>query len=356
MALLNLFKSMHIFNKFKGTKGFAIAWQHHIRFQYMITQKTEERVRILAFWEKHGQEATKEAFGVSRRTLFRWQALLRQGAGALISLTPKKTIPKNKRVRVLPQGFEEAIITLRTAHPRLGKDKLFALLHDDYPRSVSTVGRVLKDLKKQGRLPEYTAQRLSGTAGTLTTKKPRKKAKKQRRPQGVRVLEIDTIVRYLDGIKRYTLTAIDTETRVAFAGCYTNHGSSSASDFLAKASQVIPDCPRDLQTDNGSEFALHFTKSVEQQGFNRFHTYPRSPKMNAHVERFNRTLHEEFLRYHRGLMRDNVPAFNQALTEWLLWYNTKRPHSSLGQKAPLQVMMERVNPEECQKWWTRTQT
>ncbi len=43
-------------------------------------------------------------------------------------------------------------------------------------------------------------------------------------------------------------------------------------------------------------------------------TYPRSPKMNAHVERFNRTLQEQFVDYHTDLLFDDLAAFNR---NWL---------------------------------------
>jgi transposase InsO family protein len=111
-----------------------------------------------------------------------------------------------------------------------------------------------------------------------------------------------------------------------------------------------------VQTDNGSEFALHFDRACEKMKLERFHTYPRSPKMNAHVERFNRTLDEEFLKQHRALMRDDVKGFNDALIDWLLWYNSERPHHSLGLKSPFQAMMDALPARECHMWWTNTET
>lgn len=356
MALLNLFKSMRIFNKFRGTRGFVMIYERLLRFRYMITPHTEERVRILAFWEKHGLAATQEAFHVSRRTLFRWQALLQGGGGQLKSLTPRSTAPHTKRKRILPSGLEAVLIKLRTEHPRLGKDKLSVLVAaQGYRISPSTIGRALSDLKEQGKITNPRQMHFNAQTGHITVK-TRKRKKKQRRPKGYRVLELDTIVRFVDGVKRYTLTAIDTETRVAFAGCYSNHGAQAATDFLMKVRAVLPDCPEAIQTDNGSEFAAHFQDHVQRASLTHFHTYPRTPKMNAHVERFNRTLEEEFLRWHKPLMRDDIALFNTKLIDWLLWYNTERPHSALGQKAPLQVMMEKVNPKECQKWWTSTNT
>lgn len=139
--------------------------------------------------------------------------------------------------------------------------------------------------------------------GRLIERKPRKTKKKIRRPKGYRVLEADTVVRFIDGTKRYIITATDTEKRTSFAFCYTNHGSNSASDFLKKCVAVLLNYPKAVQTDNGSEFALHFDRACVALSLERFHTYPRSPKMNAHVERFNRTLNEEFLQYHRALLK-----------------------------------------------------
>ena len=78
--------------------------------------------------------------------------------------------------------------------------------------------------------------------------------------------------------------------------------------------------------------------------------------MNAHVERFNRTIDEEFLKWNRALLRDDVAAFNDALVDWLLWYNGERPHYALGQISPFRFMMQSLPVEECQMWWTHTRS
>jgi len=325
-----------------------------LRFRYMISEQAKQRVRVLAFWEKHGQEATQEAFNVSRRTLYRWQASLKQARGKLEGLNAHSTTPRSRRKRVVPDEVIAQIIALRTAHPRLGKEKLRPLLSAiGYTMSVSTVGRILGDLKQAHRLAHPAHLAMSARSGNLIEKKFIKRTKKLRRPQGYRVLEADTMVRFIDGMKRYILTGIDTEARTAFAGAYTNHGSKSATDFLLKTRAVLPMCPVDVQTDNGSEFALHFHAAVKETGLH-FNTHPRSPKENAHVERFNRTLNEEFLVYHRELLRDDVAAFNQTLVDWLIWYNTERPHHALGNVAPLRYAMSTLPVDECQMLWTHT--
>ena len=180
---------MRQFNKFRGTKGFISLWEQMIRFRYMITEQAKQRCRILAFWERHGNLATKEAFDVSRRTLYRWQNSLTQSGGKLDGLNAKNTAPHHRRKRHIPNGVSERIITLRTAHPRLGKDKLYAILAlEGYRGSISTIGRILADIKKAGQLPDPAKFSLSARTGRLIERKPQKRKKKLRRPAGYRVL------------------------------------------------------------------------------------------------------------------------------------------------------------------------
>lgn len=328
-----------------------------LRFRYMITEQAKQRCRILAFWERHGNEATQEAFHISQRTLYRWQKTLKQNKGKLDSLNPQSTAPVKRRHRMVADDLKQTIISLRTAHPRLGKDKLLPILKKQGCKlSSSTLGRILNDLKKTGELPNFTKISLSGKTGRLLEKKLKKRKKKLRRPKSYRVLEVDTVVRYIDGVKRYILTAVDTQTRIAFAACYTSHGSASAANFLQCAKQAMPDFPVAIQTDNGSEFALHFEIACRNLNLIHYHTYPKSPKLNAHIERFNRTLSEEFLVFNRALMRDNVSLFNQKLMDWLLWYNGERPHYALNQISPFQHLfsLSLIPPEKCQMWWTHT--
>ena len=347
---------MRIRSNLKGTRGFVTAWERLVRFRYMISERAKERVKILAFWEKYGDEAVHDAYGISRATLYRWQKVLEDSRGKIEALNPLSTAPTRRRTREMPAWVEERVVLLRTEHPRMGKEKLHALLVSaGYRGSISTVGRILSDLKRKSRLPVATPLSFHAKTGRHHEKE-RRKRKKLRRPQSVRVLELDTVVRFIDGQKRYILSALDTGARAGFAGAYTNHGSASAADFLRRCREVLPDCPTHIQTDNGSEFGRYFRDTAATLGLTHYHTYPRSPKMNAHVERFNRTLSEEFIVYHRALLRDDVRTFNQKLMEYLLWYNAERPHHALGLRSPLQAMLESLQlpARESQMWWTNT--
>jgi len=347
---------MRIFNKFKGTKGFLSLYERVLRFRYMITEQAKRRAKILAFWERYGTEATKEAFGTSRRTLFRWQENLEKTLGKLEGLNSIPTVPKNKRKRLIPEVVQNIIIKERNDHPRLGKEKLHTPLTEaGFNYSISTIGRMLTDLKDRHLIPQHHKMTMNGRTGNIYEYiKP--KIKKERRPKHYteQCTETDSVIKFIDGIRRYLVTGIDTQGKFAFAYAYTSHTSKTTSDFLKKMKTVCPTPINSVQTDNGSEFMDHFREACVQNNIKQFHTYPRSPKMNSCVERFNRTIQEEFVNYNLALLRDDLDAFNQKLIEYLIWYNTKRPHHTLGLVSPLRYIVSKLPAEECQRWWTYT--
>jgi len=347
---------MRIHNKTTGTRGIVSGWEEAIRFRDMITPQAEERARILTFWKKHGDAATKEAFNVSRPTLFRWQKLLDEGGGKLAALVPQSTAPKTRRKRDIPQAVEDLIIAERSQE-RVGKEKIAQLLRDDHIADYadSTVGRMIADMKKQGKLPDPVRLTLNGKTGKLMERKP-SKSKPKLRSKGHEgaLVKADTIIRFKDGVKRYILTAIDLESEFAFAYAYASHASSHAADFMRTFKDVAPVSLTHVQTDNGSEFADHFQSFCDDAGIVHFHIYPRSPKMNAEVERFNRTLSEAFISTHRNLLAHDIEEFNRQLMEWLLWYNTRRPHWSIGLISPLRYICNKLTPKQSHMLWTST--
>ena len=342
---------MRQFNIFRGTKGWLWLYEQQLRLAHMNNQaEAEKRLRILIFWEKHGDEAAEEAFKVSRRTLYRWQEALRKAAGKLNGLDKKSTAPKKRNLRRISADLEAKIIALRRAHHRLGKKKIAVLCGT----SESYAGRVLNDIKKRGLLPKYAKVRVDARTGRMHEKIRVSKPKIRRPRQNKRGLEIDTVVRFIGSTKRYIYTAIDIERKFAFGGAYARHSSDTAADFLSKLIEAAPFPVTEIQTDNGSEFAHHFHDACGKLEIRHYHTYPHCPKMNGTVERFNRTLSEDFIQHYLPLLRDDILRFNETMIEWLLWYNAERPHESLGMLSPLWYIVRNLSAEECHMWWTLT--
>ena len=347
---------MRQFNKLKNTKGFITIWERVIRFKYMITEQAKERCRILAFWEKYGDLATKEAFKVSRPTLFRWQGALLKNGGRLEALNKKSTAPKNKRKRVIPNEVKDFILKERKFDSHLSKDKLSVLMMEDNVAklSPSTVGRMLNDLKKEGILPKTTELSYYAKEDIFREKRKIKRKKIRSKGHDGGLVKADSIIRFYNGVRRYIVTAVDKKAKFGFAYAYKNHSSDGATDFMKKFKYVAPVSLTHVQTDNGSEFAKHFDIYLEKNNIVHFHTYPRCPKQNSEIERFNRTISEAFISRNLYLLAYDIDAFNEKLMEWLLWYNTRRPHWSLGLISPLRYIVSTLSAKESQMCWTNT--
>ncbi len=365
MGILKTGYPMKQFNKFRGTRGFLSTWSRVVRFKYMIQDKAHHRARVLKFWSRHGIAAACDYAGRSKSTLYRWQTELNNANGRLEALNDKRTNEQQKRKRSVDPRIEEYIISERTKHPYYGKDKIRPDLEKYCKQwgiscpSVSTVGRIIKDLKKSGRLPGAVSYSLNGKTGKLNEKKPRQKTKKDRR-KGYQprhpgdLIEVDAVVYFINGVKRYLITAVDLKSNFAFSFAYRSLSSANARDFMKKLQQVAPCSLKRVQTDNGAEFAKHFAAYLKEQNIVHFHTYPRSPKMNSHVERFNRTLKEEFSNWHRRLLAYDLDRFNLELMDWMLWYNTERRHHSLGLVAPMSYIISTLQVQDSQVGWTNT--
>jgi putative transposase len=348
---------MRIFNINKGVKGSKTMYNHSIRMKYMIKEEAKRKAKILTFWSKHGLAPTMEAFDIKRSTLFLWKKKMKESGNNLISLNNKSRAPINKRRRVVGEVVKDLIIQIRTEHKRLGKEKLKIILENEHKviLSVPKVGRILKDLREKNLLPRYIKTSMYAKSGKViersTVKTKKKRLKKYVSGYVGDVVQVDTVVRFINGVKRYTTTGVDIHGRFGFALTYANHSSKSAADFINKLVEVSPFTITKIQTDNGSEFMYLFDDTLRKHKIEHFHTYPRCPKMNAYIERFNRTLNEEFLRENRLLCADNLPLFNQKLIDYLVWYNTRRPHHSLNLLSPMQFMLKLGKSN---MWWTGT--
>lgn len=348
---------MSQFNVTQGIKGIVRASAYGIRWSYMTSDKAKYKARVLAFWDKHGLQATLDAFSVKRRTLYLWQSQLTQGQGKILSLNEGSKRPHQVRTRQWHPEILVQIKHLRSLHPNLGKEKLHILLKPWCVQqrlacpSARTIGRLIADQPDKLRAKPLKVSHF----GKLKT--IRNKPKRQHKPKDFVAQypghcgSFDTVEKILHGSRRYVITFTDVYSRFSFAWATTSHGSQAATEFFHLIAQVFPYPLRYILTDNGSEFAKAFDTEVKRQHKTHWHTYPRTPKMNPHVERFNRTLQDEFLDFHEYLLLEPDQC-NQEMIDFLLWYNGQRPHWSLNLLSPIQFL--KLNHPECNMWWPST--
>jgi putative transposase len=326
----------------------------------------EERLEIIKFFDEFGAEATRRAFGKSRSTLYLWKQKLDRAGGKLSALAPGNKTPIHKRKRLIHPFIEAFILQYRLAHPGVDKTTItppLALACQQAglkPVSESTVGRIIHDLKERGLISKSLKMIHNGGTGKLyfhenkpTKKKLRRKGFIPHNPGDL--VQMDTISIFANGLKRYLFTGIDLQTRIAFAYAYKNDSSASGEDFLEKFVKVTPFVTTRIQTDNGSEFAQLFDRNCQENDLIHFFNYPRHPQSNGYVERFNRTIKEQFANWHIDDL-DELDTFNRNLMEYLIWYNTERPHRGIGKLPPLKYYLNNFfkPPQKSNMLWTLT--
>ncbi len=325
----------------------------------------EQRLEILKFFDEFGMKATNRAFKKSRSTIFLWKKKLFDAGGKLSALAPGNRAPLHRRKRIVSPFIAQFIIDYRSRHPRADKTTITPVLTAACrkagikPVSESTVGRIIRDLKVCGRLPKTSRLRINARNGKLYQIKSHQAFRKERRRgfhpnQPGDLVEMDTVSIFIDGIKRYLFTAIDTKTRFAFAYAYKSNSSANGRDFLKKFTTVAPFAITNIQTDNGSEFLKHFNQSCQDNDLVHFFNYPRHPQSNGHLERFNRTIQEQFADWHLDSLYE-PENFNRILMDYLIWYNTEKPHRGIGKLAPLRYYLDKFsNPQKSNMLWTLT--
>ena len=329
----------------------------------MITEKAKHKYKVLCFWEKHGLEATIEAFNVKKRTLYDWKNKLKKRGGKPESLNEKSKTPKTKRKRIWPLEVINEIRRLREKYPNLGKEKIYPELKIfcegrklKCPKP-KTIGRLISDLGGLRKFPQKVSH--FGKIKKANRQKVLRKPKDFKPQYAGHLVALDTIEKFVYGMRRYVITFEDIHTRFAFAWSTSSHASLAAKEFFSICIKIFPYPIIFVLTDNGSEFKKHFNEELNRLYLTHFHTYPRTPKMNAHCERFNKTIQEEYIDYHLYELID-TKKFNYNLMDWLIWYNTRRVHYAFKNKySPVQYMIyleqqSISNSQKCKSGWPHT--
>jgi len=306
-----------------------------------LSASAKEKLRAIELWETLqllGMTAAQAAaqVGAARSSLYRWRWRLKKSGPS--GLEEGSRAPKRRRQPTWTPELAEAVRTLRERHPRWGKDKLAVLLRRDGWRvSVSMVGRILRDLSRRGLLKEPVFTRVS--ARKRRSKRPyavRKPKDYEARSAGD-IIQVDTLdLRPLPGVVLKQFTARDVTCRWDVVEVYRSATASNARDFLKAMNERFPFPVRAIQVDGGSEFMASFEEACQNQGIHLFELPPRSPKLNGHVERAQRTHTEEFWECYDGDF--DLHTVRLALRAWETTYNTYRPHQSLAGLTPAEYL------------------
>jgi transposase InsO family protein len=286
-----------------------------------------------------------ERFQVSVTTAARWAGRYRElGAHGMVDRssrphhsphrTPRRTEKRIIGVRVTRRWGPARIGYLLGVHPStvhrvLSRYGLAKLRWLDRPtghvirrmESADCGDLVHIDVKKLGKIPDGGGWRMLG------------------RSTGRRHSQADKssgqISKHRNPVRGYHFlhTALDAHSRLSYTELLTDERKETAAAFWLRANAWFTECGitvRKVLTDNGSCYRSHvFADALGAIEHRR--TRPYRPQTNGKVERFHRTLADEWA--YARLYRSDAERC-QEFTTWLHTYNHHRGHTALGGQPP----------------------
>ncbi len=330
----------------------------------------QKRLTLLQLAERlRNVSAACRHHGVSRSQFYEYKrAFQEKGLDGLVDRPP---VPKSFPGETLPEVKDKAI-ALSLVHPAWGPVRVSDHLRlEGISVSPGTIRnlwikenletkykRLLRlEEEKNGQEMELTEEQIK----LLEKANPCFRERKVESPYPGYLLSQDTfMVGTLKGIGRIYLQAVvDTYSSFAFGKLYTSKLPETAADVLYD--RVLPFyesqgiAVENILTDNGREYCgrpmIHpYQIFLELNDIEHRRTQVARPRTNGFVERFNRTVLDEFFRetFHNKFYA-SVDELQADLDQWLHSYNYERPHRgyrNMGRKPIETIEMGKVIKEQ----------
>lgn len=299
---------------------------------WKATCKMDQRMRFVVDWEQgeHTLAGLSRIYGITRPTAYKW--LARYQAEGIDGLADRSRA-SHHHPHAVPKEIEDAIITLRKAHPAWGPKKLRYILNKDNPQTPwparSTIAEILRRRglvpvgRRRRRTPPYT-QPFRDCDGPNT------------------VWCLDHMGWFLtgNGSKCEPLTLTDAFSRYLFRCQGVPDKSEKVTRAIIEAVFREYGLPDAIRSDNGCPFA-----SRGVGGFSRLSVWfiqlgivperiePGQPQQNGRHERMHRTVQEATARPPAQTLYRQQRAFDAFLKE----YNHERPHEALAMATPAEA-------------------
>jgi len=315
---------------------------------------TEQRYKAVLAVIADGRTVSEVAtdWGVCRRTMHRW--LAQYEAEGLEGLSDRSHRP-TRCPHQMPATIEAIVLEMRRSHPYWGAHRIAYELGRKQAVPTPSESAVYRCLVR------------AAVIDPMTRRRRRETWKRWERAAPMELWQFDVVHGFLlsDGSSAKALTGIDDYSRFCIsARLMARERTPAVCDGFSSALQAYG-VPQQVLTDNGKVFTgryaqppveVLFDRICRENGIDHILTMPRKPTTTGKIERFHRTLRAEFDT--RQMFR-NLKTAQEALDEWVTYYNTQRPHQSLGDRTPQtrfqaqsdQVRHELRRPERNGEQW-----
>lgn len=311
------------------------------------------------------------ALGISRSWFYELRRAYERYGEAGIMPKPR---PKGRHPRALSPVLRDQIIAYAIEHPSEGPRTIQARLKLErfggWRVSHGSVYNVLKDAglnRVRARLA--AAEALAAAEGGPITERVLRDIRAQQAAQVTHIgsevpgeeVFFDTMyIGNLKGVgKLWQYSAVDGASSFAVSRVVAGDKSADAgARFLEH--DVLPaftDAGVELiqaTVDGGPEFKAAFRKACHRLGIHRHQLPPRSPDLNAFVERFQGTcLHLHYRTAFRYRFYETGDDVDADLQTWLRFYNYERPHRGYRTRGRPPAALHYANQPDTlkQKGW-----
>jgi transposase InsO family protein len=313
----------------------------------------EQRYKAVEAVLGQGQTVTQVArdWNVSRQTIHTW--LARYEGDGLEGLNNRSRRPVHCPHQT-PPAVEAMVLEMRRSHPYWGARRIAFELGRRRMEPTPSESAVYRCLVR------------AAVIDPMTRRRRRETWKRWERGSAMELWQLDLVHGFLlaDGTSAKALTGLDDHSRFCVsARLMTRERTQSVCDGFSSAMRAYG-VPAQVLTDNGKVFTgryaqppveVLFDRICRENGIDHILTQPGSPTTTGKIERFHRTLRIEF---NTRQMFRNLKTAQEALDEWVTYYNTQRPHQALDDLTPEsrfraqnQVHHELRHPERNGEQW-----
>ena len=302
---------------------------------------TEQRYKAVLAVIADGRTVSEVAseWGVCRQTMHRW--LARYEGDGLEGLGNRSSRPAHCPHQTSP-AVEVMLLEMRRSHPYWG------------------ARRIAFELARKGVEPApsesavYRCLVRAAVIDPISRRRRRETWKRWERAAPMELWQLDVVHGFLlaDGTTAKALTGVDDHSRFCVsARLMPRERTQAVCDGFSSALRTYG-VPSQVLTDNGKVFTgrfaqppveVLFDRICRENGIDHILTQPRSPTTTGKIERFHRSLRVEFNT--RQVFR-NLKTAQEALDEWVTYYNTQRPHQSLADVTPESRFRSEVGREQ----------
>ena len=280
-------------------------------------------IKLLAAQARDAGLAPKEVadlIGSSSGTVSKWYKLYQEGGPE--ALMTMSSSPGTHKIR---RELERRIELCRKQDPSAGVRRIRDNLRRNEGLSVSaeTVRRVVNDAGLGNDPP--TSKRRNHTPRRFERSVPNA------------LWQIDIFTFELKRMYRvYLVGIIDDHSRYIVSHGLFRQQTADAVLEVVKGAIGQWGAPREILSDNGRQFVAwrgktKFQKVLNRQGVQHVRSAPHHPMTLGKIERFWRTVWEEFL---SDAVFASFADASQRLSHWIAYYNHQRPHQGIDGACP----------------------